>query len=237
MTDYFILTKIKSNYVNNDHDNEIVHLKNKQTFILPAINLDYYNKHGLFEKNLIEWCKQFCKKDKLFLDIGAHTGTYSISLANLCKEVHAFEPQRMTYYGLCGSIVLSNISNIQAHQYGLGCKEQEGIQTLNIVSLDGGGSSIQTLNNVLSTELVTIKLLDNLNLNDIGFIKMDVEDNELFVLMGGKETIKKSGYPPILFESNNENNLLFDYLNTEFNYRIIRVTGVNNMFLATTTSD
>jgi hypothetical protein len=25
--------------------------------------------HGLFENNLIEWCKQFCEKDKVMLDI------------------------------------------------------------------------------------------------------------------------------------------------------------------------
>lgn len=93
----------------------------------------------MFEKNLIEWCKQFCKKDQNILDIGAHSGTYTISLADYCKNVYAFEPQKMTFYSLCGSIALSNITNTTCLNYGLGSSEQVGKQILKIISADGGG--------------------------------------------------------------------------------------------------
>ena len=61
---------------------------------------------------------------------------------------------------------------------------------------------------------------------------MDVEENELFVLQGGLETIRRSNYPTLLFESNFENKTLFDYIR-EIGYRdIITISGCNNMYLA-----
>ena len=96
-TKYFILTKRPGSQIYDNNDNQIVYLNNKDVHILPQTNLTYYATHGLFESNLIEWCKQFCSKDKVFLDIGAHSGTYTISLSAYCKEVYSFEPQKMTY--------------------------------------------------------------------------------------------------------------------------------------------
>lgn len=81
------------------------------------------------------------------LDIGAHSGTYTISLAENCKNVYSFEPQKMTFYSLCGSIALSNIKNVTCINTGLGSEEQVGIQKLNIISLDGGGSTLHCTNN------------------------------------------------------------------------------------------
>ena len=63
---------------------------------------------------------------------------------------------------------------------------------------------------------------------------MDVEENELYVLQGGMDTIIRSGYPKILFESNNsENTTLFDYLKEVLGYKIIKISGTFNMYLAT----
>ena len=248
---YFILTKQQNKEITNNDTNQIIYLNNYKTYILPQNNIDYYINNGLFESNLIEWSRQFCSKDKIMLDIGAHTGTYAISLADNCKEVFAFEPQKMTYYALCGSVALSNLKNINCLNIGLGSEEQVGIKDLFIVSNDGGGSTVingndkynnndNNNNQVLATEQITIKTLDSLNINNIGFIKMDVEDNELNVLKGSLDTLKNSNYPKILFESNktnnetnnNTSNELFNYLK-DLQYNIIQISGFNNMFLAT----
>ena len=229
---YFILTKPNNKDVSYNNENQIVFLNNSKTYILPHVNIEYYIKYGLFESNLIDWVKQFCNKEKIFLDIGAHSGTYSICLAENCKHVYSFEPQKMTYYTLCGSVALSNINNITCINLGLGSEEQVGCQTLNIVSNDGGGSSLFVNNtNVLTTEKIQINTLDSLNLENIGFIKMDVEDNELFVLKGALITLKRSNYPIILFESNNSNEELFSFLKN-LNYKIVQINGYSNMFLA-----
>ena len=94
----------------------------------------------------------------------------------------------MTYYALCGSVALSNIRNVNCINYGLGSLEQVGIKDLYIVSNDGGGSTVIISNSnsshILATEIIEIKTLDSFNIRDIGFIKMDVEENEINVLMG-----------------------------------------------------
>lgn len=244
-TKYFILTKPTSANIDDNTENQIVHLNSKKTYLLPEIDIDYYYQNGLFERRLIEWCKQFCRKDKIFLDIGAHTGTYSISLSSLCKEVHAFEPQRMTYYALCGSVALSSCENIYTHPYGLGSEEQVGIQTLQIVSNDGGGSSLhhtKERHHILATEQITIKTLDSMEWKDIGFMKIDVEENELFVLQGAANTLHHNGYPPFIFECNNgieSNPELFRYITQELvilpigKYQVIPIANCPNMYLAT----
>ena len=231
-TKYFILTKTPGSRTDDNTDNQIIHLNNKETHILPEINLNYYSSNGLFECQLMEWCKQFCSREKVFLDIGAHSGTYSISLADYSESVHSFEPQKMTYYSLCGGVALSGKKNITCHQVGLGSQEQVGKQTLNIVSNDGGGSSLHATNGILRQETIEVRTLDEFHIDNIGFIKMDVEENELYVLQGGLETIRRSNYPTLLFESNFENKPLFDYLK-EIGYKeIINISGCNNMYLA-----
>ena len=231
MCEYFILTKPNSFDVNRDEKNQVICLTEK-VYILPKNNMNYYIQNGLFEKSLIEWCKQFCKKEQNMLDIGAHSGTYTISLAEHSKHVYSFEPQKMTYYSLCGSIALSNIKNVTCINLGLGSSEQVGKQTLNIVSLDGGGSTLHNnKNDVLQTEEIEIRTLDSFNIDNIGFIKIDVEENELQVLLSGKNTLERSNYPKILFEMNIENKELIGFLEG-INYNIIRISGYNNMFLA-----
>lgn len=51
-----------------------------------------------------------------------------------------------------------------------------------------------------NANIVYSKTLDSFNLNNIGFIKIDVECMEYQVLNGGIGTIIRNNYPPILFE-------------------------------------
>jgi FkbM family methyltransferase len=228
---YFILSKEKEKDLTNNYDNTIICLNNKNVFILPYNNISYYTANGLFENSLIEWCKELCNKDKVMLDIGAHTGTYSIDLSRYCKTVYSFEPQKMTYYSLCGSVSLSSCHNIECINYGLGSPDQIGTKELNIISEDGGGSSIKPQDNAICKELIRVRTLDSFNISNIGFIKMDVEGNELDVLKGSLNTLRESNNPSILFESNETNIELFEFI-TNIGYKIININGYSNMFLA-----
>lgn len=235
-TKYIIVTKQASDRIDDNTNNQIHWINSGQTYLMPQVNHAYYAERGLFEADLIEWCKQFCSKDALFLDIGAHTGSYAVSLAPYAKRILAFEPQKMTYYALCGSVALSGLDNVDCYKIGLGSRDQVGRCTLNIVSNDGGGSTLASnlANPVLRQETVEVQTLDSVNLNErISFIKMDVEENELHVLQGGMDTIARCGYPKILFESNSQKNVaLFNYLREVLGYNIIQISGYFNMYLA-----
>jgi FkbM family methyltransferase len=232
-----LFSRPSSGQTDDNADNQIIHLNpgKRQIYLLPEVNLDYYWRKGLFECQLIEWSKQFCSDKKTFLDIGAHTGTYAISLAAYAKNVVAFEPQRATYYALCGSVAASGMADkVECHRCGLGSDEQVGVQTLKIVSNDGGGSSLipSEKETILKEEKIEVRTLDSFGITDVGFIKMDVENNELNVLRGALDTLRLSNSPPILFESNESNPALFGFLKEALKYKIVTVRGVSNMFLA-----
>lgn len=233
-TTYFLLSKKRGENVTNTEYSAIIQPPPEVTYLLPRNLLSCYANDGLFESGLIEWCKQFCKSDGIFLDIGAHTGTYTLSLSSYVNHVYAFEPQKMTYYALCGGVALSDMKNVTCINHGLGSSEQVGKTVLNIVSRDGGGSTIHTPSTeILCQEEITITTLDSYKLSNVCFIKMDVEENELFVLQGAKETLIRCGLPCILFESNDPDKRsdLFSHIE-DMSYRIVNVTGAKNMFLA-----
>jgi FkbM family methyltransferase len=234
-TKYIILSKGNRDSIQNNDKNQIFFINSSPTYLLPSVNHDYYVRFGLFESSLIEWCKQFCSNNGAFLDIGSHTGTYAISLAPYVKKVYAFEPQKMTYYALCGGVALSGQHNIDCLNCGLGSEDQVGKMVLNIVSPDGGGSTMQNIQgSALAKETIRVQQLDDVAIEEpVCFIKMDIEGNELSALKGSVKTLQKHNYPKILFESNCENAELFDFVRKQLGYNIINISGVSNMFLAT----
>jgi FkbM family methyltransferase len=233
---YIILSKGKNAPADKSDQDQIIYNPTNLSFLLPATHMPYYSQYGLNEDSLIEWSKQFCRKDAIFLDIGAHTGSYAITMAPYAKKVFAFEPQRMTYYALCGGVALSGAFNVECCPFGLGDESQVGNVPLYIVSTDGGGSTIQTplsTGSIIGTETVSIRTLDSLELpGPISFIKIDVEQNEKNVLEGGIRTIQ-ANRPVILFEQNDPNSEdMALYFERTFQYTVMPVNNTANMFLA-----
>lgn len=203
---------------------------------------DHIVRNGIFEHGLIEWCQQYLSKDGVFVDVGAHIGTYSIILSSYCKKVYSFEAQRNTCEYLNEGIKANEIDNIETHNVGLGSKED--VLKLHHVSEDGGGSSfldnITELSGVkiINEEEVKIVPLDIFNIEGINLIKIDVEGFELEVIKGASNTLERNNYPPIFLGAWPGDNyriqreILFDHLKS-LGYQIHPVSGSNNtMYLA-----
>jgi len=199
---YFLYTKTAGHPANDITGCQIINPASyaSMIFVLPDAKIhDYYNG-GLIEGNIIEWTKQFCAPNGIFLDVGSETGVYSICLSELCQKVYAFEPKKMDYYALCGSVAMSN-------------KE-------NITCLQDNGEYIDSLVNDLVKEETHVK-----------FIRISSECNALRVIMGAENIIRINKYPTLLLNTEISNELS-EFLERNLQYRIVPVSGYNNMYLA-----
>ncbi len=168
--------------------------------LIRAINNNYEK-----ELNIID---RFSDKLKNALDIGVYRGVYSLKLSQNFNQIHAFEPNPLLFPYL--NINLKKIiKNINLYNLALSDKSGEtelklpirskSIFKENIEELyQLGAASIHPENKFKNFEKVQVKVekLDNILINNIGFIKIDVEGHELEVIEGAKKTITKN--KPIL---------------------------------------
>ena len=163
---------------------------------------NYIFKNDVFEKSMIDWCAElYGNKNKVFVDIGAHIGTYAWTLAPHFKHTHAFEPNKEVFNVLCGNISIKGLSN-KIDTYCLGVSDTNTTLTYYSRSADGGMNGFSETEMVTSSaEKLQVITLDSLNLENIGLIKIDVEGHEIEVLEGMVNTISKNNHPPIIFES------------------------------------
>ena len=256
-TKFFLYTKKDGYSVQDITGCQIINPASYAGTILlyPEESIDIHYNNAILEGSLIEWCKEFCSKDGIFLDIGAHTGTYSVCLSPHCHSVYAFEPQERTYYALCGSVVMSNRPNIRCFKLGLGSPYQivklggrsphQVIKSsiLKVQNEDGGNSTIVDdidPDKVIRTEEIEMTTVDSFfngrKLDaPIKFIKIDVENNELDVLQGAVKTLESNGFPKIVLEGNSNPDKqkdLIDYLENILKYRVVPISGYSHMFLA-----
>ena len=142
---------------------------------------------------------------RVFYDIGANYGYYSLLLAPLANEIHAFEPVRATYAVLEENISRNaGLDHVQLHRHGLA--ESDGSAEINVFSSSGNNSLFDVVVgddvSQLGTETIDLRQLDALvagGLTPPGLIKMDVEGAELFVLRGARRTLA-THLPTLLLE-------------------------------------
>ena len=206
----------------------------------------WFAKDGMAERGVIYWClENFIQPDRVFLDIGAHVGTYTLVCAPRALHTYAFECSPKTFCYLAANLALHGLEyKVSPISCALG--ESEGSLDYIIRSNDGGGNGIKVLNSgdtTLPKVKVHVRTLDSFHMESVGFIKMDVEGAELEVLKGARETLERYK-PPILFESWGEwktdvdarglRSELFSYLST-IGYKVQPVSGVRDTFLGTKT--
>jgi FkbM family methyltransferase len=148
------------------------------------------------------------------IDIGANLGVVTVRLASLFREVYAFEPNDFDFQVLQANTVLNNLSNVRLFNHALysrtallsltNAEDQEVPMPIDCNGeFDGYGSSnlgaysFSENENGLSAH--EAKSLDSFDLENVAFIKIDVQGADGEVLMGARETIGRSR-PVIVFE-------------------------------------
>lgn len=167
----------------------------------------YKLKDGTYKFDDIDKVAEIIRniKDPIMLDIGANHGILGYRMIQHIPSIKiiAFEPQKYMYDVMKQSIRENNF-NIELHNKCVGKKEQ--ITSIDVYDYDKEGSfgsvslikdkSNDVRQSPIDKQKVEMITVDSLNLNQIDFIKIDVEGMELDVLKGGIETIKK--FKPVL---------------------------------------
>ena len=190
---------------------------------------DYHIRNEFFRgyywdlKNLLS-LKEYINPNSNILEIGGHCGTSSIVYASFLSEknkLFVFEPQKNMYKLLLFNIKQNNLQDkIIPYNKGIFC--YNGVGKMNDVALDGGQDIISHYQNTSLAcnfgglglgkkgEEVSLTTVDNLNLENIGFIHCDAQGSENFIFSKATETLKK--YKPIIYYENNANNESERYL-------------------------
>ena len=153
---------------------------------------DNYLNHisGEFEPETVQLLKCLAKKSKSILDIGANIGMTSLLFSELSEKVYAFEPSPTTFKFLKNNLENNNILNVTPLNFGLGNDSKKFNLTFAPSNRSGAFISNKLTASAGHTiETIQIKRLDDtvndLNISNIDFIKIDVEGFEMEVLSGG----------------------------------------------------
>jgi FkbM family methyltransferase len=179
----------------------------KINFIKNDIALTNYAKtnNKIWEDWLEKYIKESYKENTNMIDIGANIGTTSLIMTRYISEhcyIHSFEP----IYGkiLEMNIKQNNLEN-KIIPYSLGLSDKSEI-------LKGGfidfsievNYGFTTLDNLKTahendSDIIILNTLDSFNIQNVSFIKIDVEGSERKVLDGAINTIINN-LPTILIE-------------------------------------
>lgn len=124
-------------------------------------------------------------------NIGAHTVWLSKQVGKAGK-VLSFEPAIYTHQLLCANLALNECFNVFTHRKAVG--ESSGTVAFPIVDpLTGnnfGATSILAADG-FPTERIDVVCIDDLELQQLDFIKADIEGYEFFLLKGARKTIAR----------------------------------------------
>jgi FkbM family methyltransferase len=136
--------------------------------------------------------KYLVPKEKVAIDIGANDGIYAFALLGLTSKVVCVEPnpdyqrELRAQFGERIDLICAALS------------DAEGTAELHIPIGAALGESLATIdsdNPIARSNCrrvsVPLKKLDGLGLDNVGFIKIDVEGHEEKVIRGGEELIRK----------------------------------------------
>jgi len=177
--------------------------------------------YGEWARDEVRLLERFLSPGDVVVDVGANIGTHAVPLSMVvgpAGQVHAFEPQRLTYQMLCANAALNGLTNIHARQCGL--SDAPGEAHVPMPDLQGGGNFGNFhLEGHRQGEPVPVVPLDSLPLPRVRLIKIDVEGMEIKALRGARKLIARD--KPVIFVENNlpENSAALIGLLGELGYR------------------
>jgi FkbM family methyltransferase len=162
---------------------------------------------GIYETPASKILEKELKDARLFIDVGAHVGYYTLLASKMAKEIISIEPNPFNYKLLKFNLRINKINNVYA--LNIAASNYNGETGIFIPKLKGKIATDQSkLDNNISKIKIRVVKLDDLLLK-IGknpdVIKIDVEGSEMQVLEGLQETLRK-GVKCLMIEVHSEEN-------------------------------
>jgi FkbM family methyltransferase len=151
--------------------------------------------NGIFEPEDTRFIQNSITQDYVTVDIGANIGYYTLIMAGLAKEVHAFEPEAANYGLLLKNLASNNITNVTT--YNKAVSDTTGKKQLFMCDFNRGMHRLYPSHYCKeSVEVETVRLDEVIRHAD--FIKMDIEGAELGALKGMTKLLEKG--PKLMME-------------------------------------
>lgn len=147
--------------------------------------------------------RSLCDPNRISLDIGASIGEFTIGMLESSRAVIAFEPRPAQARELAA---MFDAVGVPVRVEAVALSDKPGVTAMRVVADDPGRSTIDDSNPLsdlgaaVQTIDVPVKRLDDLQLDNVGLVKIDVEGHELAVLRGAADTLTRNR-PAVLVEA------------------------------------
>lgn len=215
-------------------NNPVMIVQNVKIY-LPLFYVDHIQKtifrtRNFYEINTLTFLQLHYKKFDNVIDIGSNIGNHMLFYCSCmdAKQVHCFEPNEYNFATLRTNISLNNLDDVvKTYPVPLGAAPGKGVQQDFSLKNTGMNRIVKADENNIAAGTIDIRALDEFDIQNVSFIKIDVEGFEMEVLMGAKKTIEK-WKPVIMVEVFELKRKEVDVLMEEFGYRKLIMLGENN---------
>lgn len=149
------------------------------------------------------WIAKTEARGNVGLDLGANIGYFTLFLCDQMENVICIEPDKRSRRLLKKNIDLNNFSH-KTKIYDFAASDRTGRKKMYFAKTNSNLSTMSknSLSKKDSYKLLEVELrtVDSLNLEEVNFIKMDIEGYEVEALRGSMETLKRSSNCKILLE-------------------------------------
>jgi FkbM family methyltransferase len=175
---------------------EPIHSKNGKTYWIESGDTMYEGRliHGQYQSTNWDFAQTIVQDWQRCIDIGSNNACNAVHYANRFNTVECFEPTPLAQTLWANTVRDNSVSNVTLHTSALG----ETPRRTQIIThpRNGGHNHLQHFDKnprsrgtTKATVDVDVRTLDSYKFTQVGFIKIDVEGYELFVLQGAMQTI------------------------------------------------
>lgn len=155
---------------------------------------------GAYEKQLVDFLFPHVR-GKVFFDVGANVGSYTMTLAKAAHHIYSFEASPANAAVLRNFVSISKLGNIEIVNQAI--SNTSGDEVVIYSSPDTGGNNTRFHDFGKGGETVRTITLDQFvqerKIDKVDVIKMDIEGSELAAFIGTKEILSRH-HPLLLIE-------------------------------------